>query len=413
VRSIGFRELVTLTAVMMASQALGIDAMLPALPTIGAALGLATPNRAQLIVLWYMVGLGVGQLFWGILSDRYGRRRILLLGLGSYTIAALLCSLSNTFAALLAWRFLHGVAAAAMVIARSVIRDLYSGARMARVMSLTFIVFLISPVLAPSLGQLVLLAAPWRWLFFAIASFGAALWLWTLLRLPETLHPEYRLRLERARVAQALRLVLGHRAALWYTLAITAVLGALLAYVSMVQQIFTDVYHRPRLMPGIFAVCAGAMGVTSWLNARVVERTGMRSISHAALFVLLAASGLHWILALLRVDPLFAFTLLQAVTLACVGLIFANFGTLAMEPMGEVAGLAASLQGFLTALGGALIAALIGRAYQGTIVPLALGSTLAALAAIGCVFIAEEGRMFSDPPSPAGETHAAAPIEPF
>jgi DHA1 family bicyclomycin/chloramphenicol resistance-like MFS transporter len=397
VKSIGFRELVTLTAVMMACQAVGIDVMLPALPTIGAALGLVAANRAQLIVLTYMMGLGVGQLFWGILSDRYGRRRILLFGVGSYAIAALLCSTTGSFSALLAWRFVHGLAASSVVVARSVIRDLYSGTRMARVMSLTFIVFLISPVLAPSLGQLLLLVAPWRWLFVAIALFGAGVWCWSLLRLPETLHPEYRLQLDRARVAHALRLVLGHRAALWYTVAITAVLGALLAYVSMVQQIFTDVFHRPRLMPSIFAICAAAMGVTSYLNSRVVERMGMRSISHGGLLVLLGASLLHLVLSMVGADPLIVFTLLQAITLACVGLIFANFGTLAMEPMGEVAGLAASLQGFLTTLGGALIAALIGRSYRGSIVPLAFGTSLCTLLAIGCVLLAEQGRMFRDP----------------
>lgn len=398
---------------MMACQAVAIDAMLPALPTIGAALHLADPNRAQWIVLAYIAGLGCGQLFWGMFSDRYGRRRILLLGLGSYALAALLCALSTSFPALLAWRFVHGAAAASVVIARSVIRDLFSGAPMARVMSLTFIVFLMSPVVAPSLGQLLLLLAPWRSLFVLIGAFGACVWCWSLLRLPETLHPQYRLPLQTRRIVQALRLVLGHRMALCYSLAVAWVMGSLFAYVSMVQQIFADIFHHARWMPGIFAACAAAMGVTSYLNSRLVERLGMRLISHSGLMLLLAASLTHLLLALMGADTLLSFTLLQAVTLACVGLIVANFGTLAMEPMGPVAGIAASLQGFISMTGGALAAALIGRNFQGSTLPLALGSCLCALCAIGCVLLAEEGRLFREPRRSPGYRAVASSIEPF
>jgi DHA1 family bicyclomycin/chloramphenicol resistance-like MFS transporter len=413
VKALGFRELVVLTAAMMACQALAIDAMLPALPTIGGALGVSNANGVQWIVLAYIVGLGCGQLFWGMFSDRFGRRRILLIGLGCYALAALLCGFTRSFAALLAWRFVHGAAAASVVIARSVIRDLYSGRRMARVMSLTFIVFLMSPVVAPSLGQLLLVVAPWRSLFLLIGAFGACVWCWSLLRLPETLHPEYRLPLQLGRILKALRLVLGHRAALFYALGVACVMGALFAYVSMVQQIFADIFHRARWMPGLFAACAAAMGVASYLNSRLVERLGMRVISHSGLLLLLAASLVHLLLALLGVDTLFSFTLLQAVTLACVGLIVANFGTLAMEPMGAVAGIAASLQGFISMTGGALAAALIGRTFQRSTVPLALGSSLCTLCAIGCVLLAEQGRLFREPQQLPGYRAVASPIEPL
>jgi len=413
VKTLGFRELVVLTAAMMACQALAIDAMLPALPTIGAALGVTDANRAQWIVLTYIVGLGCGQLFWGVLSDRFGRRRILLLGIGCYALAALLCGLTRSFTALLVWRFVHGTAAASVVVARSVIRDLYTGTRMARVMSLTFIVFLMSPVIAPTLGQLLLLVAPWRSLFLMIAVFGTGVCAWSLMRLPETLHPEYRRSLDAERIAQALRLVLGHRAALCYTLGVAWVMGALFAYVSMVQQIFAGIYHHARWMPGLFAACAAAMGIASWLNSRLVERLGMRVISHSGLVLLLAASLLHLLLALLGVDTLISFTLLQAVTLACVGLIVANFGTLAMEPMGSVAGIAASLQGFISMTGGALSAALIGSTFHGSTLPLALGTLLCALCAIGCVVVAEKGRLFCEPERLPGYRPMASSIEPL
>ncbi|HEX4049565.1 MAG TPA: multidrug effflux MFS transporter [Steroidobacteraceae bacterium] len=412
-KDLGFRELVVLTAAMMACQALAIDAMLPALPTIGAALGISDANRVQWIVLAYIVGLGCGQLFWGMFSDRFGRRRILLIGIGCYALAGVLCGFSRSFPALLAWRFVHGAAAASVVIARSVIRDLYSGRRMARVMSLTFIVFLMSPVVAPSLGQLLLLVAPWRSLFLLIGAFGVGVWCWSWLRLPETLHPQYRLPLQPARIVRALRLVLGHRAALFYALGVAWVMGALFAYVSTVQQIFADIFHRASWMPGLFAVCAAAMGAASYMNSRLVERLGMRVISHSGLMLLLAASLVHLLLALLGADTLLSFTLLQAVTLACVGLITANFGTLAMEPMGAVAGIAASLQGFIGMTGGALSAALIGRMFQGSTVPLALGSSLCALGALGCVLVAEQGRMFREPQRLAGHHAATTSFEPL
>jgi DHA1 family bicyclomycin/chloramphenicol resistance-like MFS transporter len=159
-KAIGFREFVAMAAALMATQAIAVDTMLPALPTIAAALGLVNENHSQWIVTAYLAGVGCGQLFWGLLSDRFGRRLVLLIGLSVYVLAAVLTGLSTSFVTLLAWRFAHGLAAASMVVSRSVIRDLYSGRHMARVMSLTFIVFLMVPVLAPSLGQLILLL--WR-----------------------------------------------------------------------------------------------------------------------------------------------------------------------------------------------------------------------------------------------------------
>src|SRR5580698_121336 len=192
---IGFTEFVILAAAMMSTQAIAIDAMLPAFPVIVRALHVANENHVQWIVTAYMAGLGCGQLFWGLMSDRFGRRPILVGGLGLYVLAALLCGLAGSFTTLLAWRFVHGLAAASVVVTRSVIRDLYSGRQMARVMSLTFMVFLMVPILAPSLGQLILLVAPWRYIFIVCGFFAALVCTWTAVRLPETLHPEYRLTL--------------------------------------------------------------------------------------------------------------------------------------------------------------------------------------------------------------------------
>src|SRR5580692_6382459 len=242
----GFVEFVILVAAMMSTQAIAIDAMIPAFPIIVKTLGVANENHGQYILTVYMVGLGIGQLFWGLMSDRFGRRPVLLGGLGLYVLAALVCGSTNSFHALLTWRFIHGLAAASVTVSRSVVRDLYSGRHMARVMSLTFVVFLTVPVLAPSLGQLILALAPWRYIFIVFGAFASAVWLWALLRLPETLHSEYRMTLNRGHIVQAARLVLGNRESLWYTLAMTVMFGSLLAYVGMVQQIFAEVFHRAR-----------------------------------------------------------------------------------------------------------------------------------------------------------------------
>lgn len=393
-RTIGFAEFLVLVAALMACQALAVDAMLPALPTIALALGLTDENRAQWIVTAYMAGMGVGQLFWGVISDRLGRRPVLLTGLGLYVVAALLVGLSNSFTALLAWRFVHGVAAASAVVSRSVIRDLYDGRQMARVMSLTFIVFIMVPVVAPALGQLVLWFAPWRYLFVLFSVFAAVIWLWVLLRLPETLHPEYRLTLSASGILQASKVVLSDRASVWYTLAITMTFGSILAYVGMVQQIFADVFNKPTLMPAMFAICAASMGVVSFINARIVGRIGMRIVSQVGLLLFIAISGIHVLVVMLGHESLTTFVLLQAAAMGCIGLMVANFGTMAMEAMGSVAGIAASWQGFVSTVVAALVGALIGRQFNGSTLPLAAGALACGIAALLCVLLAERWRLF-------------------
>jgi DHA1 family bicyclomycin/chloramphenicol resistance-like MFS transporter len=404
-RPIGFREFLVLTAAIMACQAIAVDTMLPALPAIGHDLGVTDPNRTQWIITTYIAGVGLGQLFWGMLSDRFGRRRVLLIGFTLYVIAAAAVGLAASFEALLAWRFAHGIAAASMVISRSIIRDLYGGRQMARVMSLTFIVFIMVPVVAPSIGQLVLLLAPWRALFHVFFGFAAAILVWVYFRLPETLHPEYRMTLTVDHVTHAVGKVAADRASLWYTLSVALVFGSVIGYVGMMPQIFGAVFHRPSLMPSVFALCAASMGVSSFLNSRVVERFGMRMISQTGLLIFIVASGLHTLVAALGAETLRTFIVLQGVTMCSLGLIMANFGAMAMEQMGSVAGIAASLQGCVGTAGGAVVAALMGERFNGSTLPLALGALLCGLVSLGFVLFAERGRLFqphqTGEPSPA------------
>jgi DHA1 family bicyclomycin/chloramphenicol resistance-like MFS transporter len=391
---IRFAEFVALIAAMMSTQALAIDAMLPAFPTIIAVLRVSDPNHGQWIVTAYMAGLGAGQLLWGVLSDRFGRRPVLLGGLGLYVVAALLCGFTGSFAALLGWRFVHGFAAASVTVARSIIRDLYSGRTMARVMSLTFVVFLTVPILAPSLGQLILLGASWRDIFIVCGIFATAVGVWALVRLPETLHPEYRLALNPTQVAAAVKLVLGDRISICYTLATTVMFGALMSYVAMVQQIFADVFHRSSLMPGMFALCAGFMGVAAFFNSRLVERLGMRLISHTALLVYIGVAALHLGVAALGEEHIWTFVVLQSFTMATFSLSVSNFGAMAMEPVGSVAGIGASLQGFISTGAAAFVGAVIGREFNGSTVPLAGGALCSGLIALIFVLCAEKGRLF-------------------
>lgn len=390
----GFLEFLLLIAAMMATQAIAVDGILPALPTIAADLQLRDANAGQLIVTSYVVGIGLGQLFWGVLSDRFGRRPILLSGLGMYVLAALLCALSRSFVALLLWRMLHGIAAASLVVTRSTIRDRYSGPRMARVMSLTFIVFLLVPMLAPGIGQLILLLAPWRYVFGFFAAFAAAVLLWVGFRLPETLHPEYRLTLNLRHILGAVKLVACNRQSLCYTLAVTLMIGSIFAYVGMVQQIFADVFHLPRLMPAVFAFCAAAMAVASFLNSRIVERLGMRAISHSALLAFIVITAVHAIIAATSSENLATFIVFQSLTLACFNPAAANFGAMAMEPLGAIAGVGAALQGLVTTCGGALIGAGIGRFFHQNTLPLSLGALVCGLGSLGFVLLAEQGRLF-------------------
>jgi DHA1 family bicyclomycin/chloramphenicol resistance-like MFS transporter len=401
--AIGFTEFVVLVAAMMACQAIAIDAMLPAFPIIVHALNVANENHGQWILTAYMSGLGCGQLFWGMMSDRFGRRPVLLGGLALYVIAALLCGLTTSFHALLLWRFIHGLAAASVTVSRSVIRDLYSGRAMARVMSLTFVVFLMVPVIAPSLGQLILLVAPWRFIFIVCSVFASVVWTWAWLRLPETLHAEYRMTLSLSHVWGAVKVVVGNRTSFCYTMALTVMFASIMAYVGMVQQIFADVFHRPKLMPIMFALCAVTMGLAAFLNSRLVERLGMRLISHTALMVFIGVTALHVAVAAAGFEQLWTFVLFQAVTMACFSLSVSNFGAMAMEPIGAVAGIGASLQGFASTFGGALIGAGIGRMFNDSTIPLAAGCLGCGVVGLVFVLFAEKGRLFT-------QHHVAMPL---
>ncbi len=391
----GFKQFVALIAALMATNALAVDSMLPALPIIARTMGITAGNQQQWIITAYLLGFGVAQILYGTLADRFGRKRVLLAGLAVYAAASVVASLSTTIEMLLIARVIQGVGSAATrVLAVAIVRDCYSGNQMARVMSLSFIVFLAVPILAPSLGQIVMLFGPWRWIFGALAMFSLAVAAWTFLRLPETLHPEDRIAISFAQVARAYKITLTNRIGVGYMLAMTFMLGGLFGFINSAQQIFVDVFGVPKLFTTIFAIVAGCMAISSFVNSRVVARLGARRVSHIALSGYLVAGILHAIWAMSGQETLLSFTLFQASMMFTFGLCVSNFGSIAMGPFGHVAGTASSVQGFITTAGGALLGFFVGQHFDGTVVPLTLGFAGYGLVALVMVTIAEKGRLF-------------------
>jgi DHA1 family bicyclomycin/chloramphenicol resistance-like MFS transporter len=391
----GFPEFVCLIAFLMALNALAIDSMLPALPMIGEALDVVRENDRQWIVTAYLLGFGLAQVVYGPLADRYGRKPVLMVGVGLYTLFGALAAFAPTFETLILARVGAGIGAASLrVLAVSIVRDRYAGRTMARVMSLSFLVFLGVPIIAPSLGAAILHFAPWPWIFGVLALAGAAVMTWAALRLPETLKPEDRLPIRPSRIVAAFREALTERQSLGYTLAMTAITGALFGFLNSSQQIFDHVFHAADLFPLVFAGVAGGIAVASLLNAAFVERFGSRIISHAALIGFTAVSAVHALVSATGHETIWTFGLLQALTMFCFGFIAGNFGTMAMERMGHIAGTASSAQGFISTTLGSLAGFAIGQQFAGTATPMTAGFTAMGLIALAFVLFAERGRLF-------------------
>ncbi|QIB36081.1 multidrug effflux MFS transporter [Ancylobacter pratisalsi] len=407
----GFREFVLFVAAMMGTNAIAIDSMLPALPAIGKALGIDTANHTQLVITSYLLGFGVAQIIYGTLADRFGRRPVLLVGLVIYTLASVGASFAWSFEVMLTARALQGIGAAAIrILAVTIVRDCYSGRQMARVMSLAFIVFLSVPILAPSIGQVIVLFAPWRVIFHLLCLLGVVLIYWTWRRLPETLHPEDRSPISLAGIRHAFGLVFRTRVTVGYMLAMTMAMGGLFGFISSAQQVFADTFQAERFFTLIFAIIAFFMALSSLVNARIVERLGMRRVSHAALLGYMVIALLHAGVVLAGFENIVTFSILQAAMMFFFGLMVSNFNAMAMEPVGHVAGTASSALGFVSTVGGALLSFLLGQSFDGTTRPLTVGFATLSVFALIFVLFAERGRLFNVhgaagyAPSPGGSS---------
>ncbi|MGV6872897.1 multidrug effflux MFS transporter [Pseudochelatococcus sp. B33] len=396
----GFVEFVALIALMMSIIALSIDNLLPAFVPIQQEFRLLNANDVQYVISSYMLGFAVSQLFYGPLSDSVGRRPAMLLGMSIYLFGTLMALLASSFEILLLARAVQGVGgASSRVLVMTIVRDRYKGEDMARVMSFVMMVFIIGPVIAPGSGALILLLGSWRLIFVSMLVLGVTIGGWFLLRMPETLRPEYRTRPSVRAVWSNLRECVTNRITLGYTLATSLILGALIGYVTSSQQIFeTDVYALGGWFSVVFGVVAAVMGVAAFVNARLVRRVGLErlawwgTLAFAGAALVLAVVTLAWELAGGGPPPLAVFVGLLALLHFIFSLTVPNFNALAMRPMGRIAGTASSFVGAATTALSTLFGVAIGQLYDGTVLPLALGYLVLGFAAIGMVAWTEAGR---------------------
>lgn len=394
IRPLPLAEFVALTAMLMALNALAIDIMLPALPQMGADFHVAQENDRQLIIISYMLGFGVSQLFYGPLTDRFGRRSVLFISLACYTVAAVMCVFAPTFELLIAARVFMGASAGgSRVIAVSAARDLYVGRQMAKVMSLVMIVFMSAPIVAPFFGQLMLKVMSWHGIFWLLAIFGMVMFLWVLVRMPETLPLDRRVPLNIPTMFRNYSKVIRTREALGYTIASGFLFGGLMSYISSSEQLYHEVYDTGDWFALWFAGAAIAMSISNLINSRLVERLGMRRISHAALIGFVIVSVIHAALALMGPVPFPIFYTLVILAFFMIGFQGPNYNAIAMEPLGALAGSGAALIGFASSFVSASIGGLVARQFDGTITPIFLGHVVVGTLALVTIFITERGKL--------------------
>lgn len=397
---IGERELIWMMALLMALNAFGIDAILPALDALAGDLG-AQGNNRQFVVGAYLLAAGIGTLVPGAFADRYGRRPVLFVALFLYIALSVACALATTFDMLVGLRAAQGFFAAGIIaLPPAIIRDRVGGDKMARMMSLIFVIFLLVPAVAPSIGQAVLLAfGDWRWIFAAMAVAGCVMSLWLYVRLPETLHEDDKQEIRIPVIARNMRKAVTLRETIGYTLGSALVFGGLFGFINSSQQLIGEAFGAGDRFPLIFAICAGCMAIANWSNSRIVERYGARRVSHVALFAFIAVAAAQLYFANQPDESLWTFVPLMAANMSLLGFIGANFGSIALQPFKHIAGAASSAQGFLRMTSGALLGAFIGYAYDGTARPLALALLCTAVLSLVFVLFSERGALFG-PPEP-------------
>lgn len=392
---IGQRELVVMAAFLMALHALSIDTMLPALADIARSFGVHDGNQRQLIISLYLLGGGIGCLLPGFLSDRFGRRPVLLTALALNAVIGLGISFVTDFQVLLAMRVLQGLCNASLIVVpTAVVRDLYDGDKMARVLSLVGAVFITIPVIAPTLGQAILHFVEWRWIFrfLAILAVGAVFWVhW---RLPETLDEASRQSVRFAVVSKNMASALSNRSASGYVFAAMLMTGALFGYLNSAQQLVAEHMGAGDRFPLVFGITAMSMMLTNIVNSRIVERFGARRVSHAGIIAYIAVSLAQLWVAIYHDGELSWFVPLIALNLGLVGFLTANLGSIAMQPFAKSAGAASSVQAFVRLLGAALLGMAIGQAYDGTALPFAAALVMCSVAALLLVMWSEKGKLF-------------------
>ncbi len=393
-----FPEFIILVAALSSLVALSIDIMLPVLPQIGDSYAIAMANDRQAVLVLFMLGFGLAQIVFGPLSDRFGRNMVLLPGIALYALSSVAAAFADSFTLLLLFRVTQGVGAAAVrIVINAIVRDCFGGREMARVMSYSYMVFMIVPIIAPAFGQWIAAATSWHWIFVLLGIASCLMAAWSSLRLRETLPPDQRLPLSFKAVGFAFSEVVSNRQAMGYAIATTLCVGCMLSFIISAQQIFSTIYDLGDWFPYAFALVAGFMAILSLANGHLVRRLGMRAIAHSALLVLTTLGTILLLVTMAGQPPFWLAYLLLGANISAFALVPANFNALAMEPLGHVAGTASSVLGVITFTGGALLGAFVGNAFNGTLIPLAIAFASFSWTACAFVLWTERGRLFKRP----------------
>ena len=393
-RAPAFAEFITAMAATMSLVALAIDTMLPAHGLIGEAYALTDINDTQYMVYMLFLGLAFGQVLFGPLADNIGRKPAIYVGLGIFAGGTLVSLAAADYTVMLAGRLLQGVGVAGpRVIAVAIVRDLFAGRQMARVMSFVITIFILVPAVAPALGQLIIEASGWRSIFWVFLVLAAAIWAWFVLRQPETLPPGDRQPLSPAAVGRNIATVLKTRASLGYMLAAGLISGAFVGFLGTAQQILQQLYGLGDRFPAHFALLALSVGTSTMINGRIVVRIGMRPLAKGAAFGISAVAAALLALAWSAngQPPLPALMACLMGMFLCIGFLFGNLNALAMEPLGHIAGTAAAIIGAMTTLIAAVLGAICGALYDSTVIPLALSFVLLGLATAAAIVVTDAG----------------------
>jgi len=371
-----FAEFVIIISLMMSLMALSIDTMMPALSQIGVDLQIQNANDRQLIISSIFLGLALGQLFFGPLSDKTGRKLAIYMGFGIYIVGVLLSIFSLNFTVMLAGRLLQGIGVSSpRSVTLAMVRDKYEGRLMARVMSFAMTVFILVPLIAPSLGQVIMVVAGWRFIFVAFVIIALIALVWFAQRMPETLPMEKRIPFSLQKIVTASIAIIKMPVSLGNTIAAGLVGGAFLGYLNSAQQIFQEQYALGNLFPILFGIIALSLGLASFLNASLVMRFGMRFLVNLALRVVLGLAVVACVISFAwgGIPPLWFFMTYLMTTFFCIGILFGNLNALAMSPLGHMAGIGAAVVGSLSTLIQMSLGTLIGQRYNGTVLPVIIG----------------------------------------
>lgn len=367
-------EFTILIALLMSVIAISIDALLPALGIIREELQIDDANKAQLLISAIFLGMAIGQLICGPLSDATGRKKVLYVGISLFLVGSLICFFAKDLNTMLFGRLLQGLGVSGpYVTAISVVRDQFSGRQMAKIMSIVMLIFMGVPAIAPSLGQAIILLADWQSIFLFYIGYALVITAWIFFRLEETLPKEKRIAFSTASFAAGFKEVLTHRVTISYTLCMGLFFGSMIGYLNSSQQIFQVQFNTGKLFTVYFGLLALVFGAASLGNSFVVEKMGMHRICYIAVKTMMAASAIFLVLHTITSINLWMFLIFAGLIFFCFGFLFGNINAIAMEPMGHIAGIASAIIGSLSSVIALVVGTAIGQTYNNTLIPVTCG----------------------------------------